>query len=476
MPDAFPDGFCGGPPPPPTRSRAATGTTTGGRGSTRPAPGAPSRAATPATAGTGGPRTSPWWPTSASATTGSRSSGAASSPRRASGRRRRSTTTGAQCEALLDRGVDPVVTFHHFTTPRWLAAAGRLDDPDDGRAVRRVLRAGRRRRSATVMRRACTINEPNIVSTIGLPGRACSRRASRTSSCAATVNGVFVDAHRKAVDAIRAAAPGVPVGLTLSMTDYQAVDGGESKRDQIRLPHGGRVPRGHRGRRLRRRADLLARPGSARRARSAPRTACRRPADGLRVLAAGAGGDAAPGVGGAPAGRSPLLVTENGIGTDDDDAAHRLRAGRARRRAAGARRRHRRARLHVLVPARQLRVGVRLPAPSSASWRSTAPRSPAPPSPGARGSATSPGPTLCNRLAATGQLAAGGRRTSAYSCQLRVKPGRARCRQAEHADGGAAEVGPVWSGVGRLRRPHAVPHPRRRAGGLVAASPPTSWP
>jgi beta-glucosidase len=48
------------------------------------------------------------------------------------------------------------------------------------------------------------------------------------------VNDIFVDAHRKAVGAIRAAAPGVPVGLTLSMSDYQAVDGGESKRDQIR--------------------------------------------------------------------------------------------------------------------------------------------------------------------------------------------------------------------------------------------------
>ena len=48
------------------------------------------------------------------------------------------------------------------------------------------------------------------------------------------VNQVFIDAHRKAVDAIRSAAPGVPVGITLAMSDYQAVDGGESKRDQIR--------------------------------------------------------------------------------------------------------------------------------------------------------------------------------------------------------------------------------------------------
>ena len=31
--------------------------------------------------------------------------------------------TAALCEALLERGVDPVVTFHHFTTPRWVAGA-----------------------------------------------------------------------------------------------------------------------------------------------------------------------------------------------------------------------------------------------------------------------------------------------------------------------------------------------------------------
>ncbi len=36
-------------------------------------------------------------------------------------------------------------------------------------------------------------------------------------------DGSLADAHRVAVEAIRAAAPGVPVGLTLSMTDYQAV-------------------------------------------------------------------------------------------------------------------------------------------------------------------------------------------------------------------------------------------------------------
>ena len=136
-----------------------------------------------------------------------------------------------QCEALLAAGVDPVVTFHHFTTPRWLAAKGGWTVPETADAFGRFCE-----RAATelgdVIRRACTINEPNIVSTMGHlagvfpPGQ-------RDVQVRRTVNGVLVDAHRNAVEAIRRGAPGVPVGLTLSMDDYQAVDGGESKRDQI---------------------------------------------------------------------------------------------------------------------------------------------------------------------------------------------------------------------------------------------------
>ena len=40
--------------------------------------------------------------------------------------------------------------------------------------------------------------------------------------------------HRAAVAAIRDAAPGVPVGLTLSMTDYQLAPGGEERLESIR--------------------------------------------------------------------------------------------------------------------------------------------------------------------------------------------------------------------------------------------------
>ncbi|MGH9085355.1 MAG: glycoside hydrolase family 1 protein [Acidimicrobiales bacterium] len=136
------------------------------------------------------------------------------------------------CEGLLAAGIEPVVTFHHFTTPRWLAARGGWERPDTAARFASFCDVAATR-LAGLMRRACTINEPNIVSTIGYlagafpPGK-------RDAGLRRKVNEVMVDAHRQAVDAIRAGAPGVPVGLTLSMTDYQAVDGGEAKRDQIR--------------------------------------------------------------------------------------------------------------------------------------------------------------------------------------------------------------------------------------------------
>ena len=48
------------------------------------------------------------------------------------------------------------------------------------------------------------------------------------------VNDIFIDAHHKAVDAIKSGPGHAPVGLTLAMSDYQALDGGEARRDRMR--------------------------------------------------------------------------------------------------------------------------------------------------------------------------------------------------------------------------------------------------
>src|SRR5256885_1316150 len=80
---------------------------------------------------------------------------------------------------------------------------------------------------------ACTINEPTIVALMGYlagvfpPG-------SRDPALRRAVNQVLIDAHGKATAAIRSGPGTAPVGLTLAMSDYQAVNGGQLAVDRIR--------------------------------------------------------------------------------------------------------------------------------------------------------------------------------------------------------------------------------------------------
>lgn len=136
------------------------------------------------------------------------------------------------CEALRDVGIAPVVTFHHFTSPLWLADRGGWEHDDTPeRFAAYCARAAARLDG--LMERACTINEPSMVSTVGYlwgvfpPGK-------RDADARRHVNDVLVRAHRAAVEAIRANTTDVPVGVTLAMSDYQAVPGGEAKLERIR--------------------------------------------------------------------------------------------------------------------------------------------------------------------------------------------------------------------------------------------------
>jgi beta-glucosidase len=136
------------------------------------------------------------------------------------------------CAACREHGLEPIVTFHHFTTPRWLAARGGWANPETAdRFARFAARAATH--LGGLMGRACTLNEPNIVSTFGYlyglfpPGR-------RDPDLRRRVNEVFVDAHRKATAAIRS-GPGRPsVGLVLAMSECQAEPGGEAELDRWR--------------------------------------------------------------------------------------------------------------------------------------------------------------------------------------------------------------------------------------------------
>jgi beta-glucosidase len=136
------------------------------------------------------------------------------------------------CATCHEHGIKPVVTFHHFTTPRWVAHLGGWEEPDTADHFAFFCEKATEA-FGDLMGGACTINEPNIVSTIGYlagtfpPGR-------RDASLRRAVNDIFIDAHHKATQAIKSGPGDAPVGLTLSMTDYQAVEGGEERRDRIR--------------------------------------------------------------------------------------------------------------------------------------------------------------------------------------------------------------------------------------------------
>jgi beta-glucosidase len=222
------------------------------------------------------------------------------------------------CAACLANGIDPVVTFHHFTTPRWAAADGGWHDE---RIVDRFAKFCEVATDALgdLITRACTINEPNVVSYIGYqvgvfpPGL-------HDGDLWKKANENLIAAHRKSYEAIKAGPGDFPVGLTLSMSDYQAVPTDDPKalrtRDTIRHVAEDIFLETCRG-------DDFIGVQTYSRDRVGPDGQLG-PEDGVPVLVMGY--EYYPEALEATIGRAwevtehiPVLVTENGIGTDDDE-------------------------------------------------------------------------------------------------------------------------------------------------------------
>jgi beta-glucosidase len=136
------------------------------------------------------------------------------------------------CATCHELGLEPIVTFHHFTTPRWVASRGGWTSPATvdlfARYVERVTA-----HLGELVGRACTFNEPNVVATFGHqwglfpPGH-------RDPDLRRRANDLFIAAHRRAVEIVQGGPGQTPVGLTLAMQDMQAVPGGEAYRDAER--------------------------------------------------------------------------------------------------------------------------------------------------------------------------------------------------------------------------------------------------
>jgi len=154
-----------------------------------------------------------------------------------------------------EHDLTPIVTFHHFTSPRWLIAAGGWEDKDTpDRFARYCERATRH--LGDLIGAACTVNEPNIpllFSKARLVPTPDGQEPAPWQQAAAKALGITVDrlvpfifagsdravetiltAHRRAVEAIKSGPGDFPVGMTLALQDIQAGEGGEELAARMR--------------------------------------------------------------------------------------------------------------------------------------------------------------------------------------------------------------------------------------------------
>ena len=213
----------------------------------------------------------------------------------------------------LEHDVLPVLTFHHFTTPRWLAARGGWAEPAIVDAFTRFCE-----RSVAALGDliaiGCTINEPNIVSLMGYlsgvfpPGL-------HDFGAYPRANENLLAAHRRSYDAIKSGPGDFPLGMTLSMSEWWAPEGAEDKLARSRHGHEGQFLEAARG-------DDYFGVQSYSRVRLDENGMPTDPEPGVEVLDMGyeywpQALEASIRYA-AEVAQIPLYVTENGIGTTDD--------------------------------------------------------------------------------------------------------------------------------------------------------------
>jgi len=162
-------------------------------------------------------------------------------------------------EAVRKAGMTPFVTYNHFTTPRWFAAAGGFETRDNIDAFVRYCTLVTQR-LGDLIGVASTFNEPNLGALISWapairplrPFIEMSKKAAAASIGASRwsppVLGDFriqqpimIEAHERAYEAIRKASNDrYLVGVTLSLNDERAPASGpsgvEAKQAQVMLP------------------------------------------------------------------------------------------------------------------------------------------------------------------------------------------------------------------------------------------------
>jgi beta-glucosidase len=136
----------------------------------------------------------------------------------------------------------PVVTFNHFTVPRWFAERGGFEVADGADIFARYCGKATER-LGPLMGMASTFNEANVqllflvMAPAVLKGEAvkemiaAARKATGSERFSSMVYAdpeltqpVLLDAHRKAYQAMKAARASLPVGVTLTTQEIQGLD------------------------------------------------------------------------------------------------------------------------------------------------------------------------------------------------------------------------------------------------------------
>jgi beta-glucosidase len=152
-------------------------------------------------------------------------------------------------------GITPVVTYNHFTLPRWMAGEGgwsaRTATDRFGRYAARVTR-----HIGDLVSWVCTLNEPNVMSVLehtGVVPMGTSERGDYGEDPSPGAGGMggydpsryrpglggarietMAAAHRRAAEEIRSGPGTQKVGWTLALIDLQPVEGGEARCEEVR--------------------------------------------------------------------------------------------------------------------------------------------------------------------------------------------------------------------------------------------------
>ena len=157
-------------------------------------------------------------------------------------------------------GVEPIITMHHFSSPKWLIQKGGWSNPETadffaGYCEKVVKELG------AEMKYVCTINEANMILQIlrlmqdmmgqandvqtglnmqqGQEMRVAYAKAAMeqhginpkniflSPNKGVVSNAIVIQSHTKARDSMKAICPHLKIGLTLSLHDFQTQPGGE---------------------------------------------------------------------------------------------------------------------------------------------------------------------------------------------------------------------------------------------------------